>query len=181
MKMPKMFSIAAVLGVLLLSSCSHKLTPFTERLQDDFAFEEEDLKRIQFYLSDDIVLDRNIGVEESRITDGKIKVIDGREVEEIIFKKGTPGVLLFSPKSNRLAISFEEDSDKFLMFGPNPKVGGRYVLLAKDWNRRVGKVSYDGRTYRTNADSALASLLVDLDAYTDVDYNSQKVKGRKVN
>ena len=175
----RLFSLILI-SSFLFTSCSKQLTPFTERIQEDFGFHEEDLKRIQFYLSDDIVLERNVGVEESVIEGGKIKVVDGRKVEEVVFEEGTPGVVLFSPKSQRLAISFEEDTDKFLMFGPNPKLGGRYVLLAKDWNRRVGKVTYNGRTWRTNSESALSSLLVDLDAYSDISYESKKVKGRKV-
>jgi len=169
-----------ILSTFLLSSCSKKLTPFTDRLHNEFGWTEDDLKQIQFYLSEDIVLRRNIGVEESRISDGKIKVIDGREVEEIIFDKGTPGVMLFSPKTNRIAISFEEGPDRYLIFGPSSKVRGRYVLLAKDWNRRVGKVSYDGKIYTTRAESALATLLVDLDAKRKSKYNSTVVSGRKV-
>ena len=161
-------------------SCSNKLTPFTKRLQNQFQWEESELQRIQFYLSDDIVLRRTLGIGESRISKGKIEVVDGREVEQVVFKEGTPGVMLFSPKDNRLAISFEEDSDKFLMFGPNPQVGGKYVLLAKDWNRRVGQVTYDGRTYTTNSESALSCLLVDLDKHKELDYSSKTVGGRKI-
>lgn len=170
-----------ILGTILLSSCTKRLTPFSDRLQNEFDLSEEDLKRVQFYLSDDIVLRRNVGIEEAGISNGKIKVIDGREVEEIVFDEGTPGILLFSPKTNRLAISFEEGSDKFLIFGPSPKVQGRYVLLAKDWNRRGGKVSYNGKVYTTGAESALASLLVDLDAKRRTKYETTVVSGRKVN
>lgn len=164
-----------------LSSCSNKLTPFTKRLQQKFDWSESELQRIQFYLSEDIVLRRTLGVGESRITEGKIELRNGRDVEQIVFKEGTPGVLLFSPKENRMAISFEEDSEKYLMFGPNPQVGGKYVLLAKDWDRRVGQVSYNGRTYNTTSESALACLLVDIDKYNDVDYESKTVGGRKIN
>jgi len=171
-------------GLLLLmslTSCSKKLTPYTERLQDDFEFSTDDLQRIQFYLSEDIVLQRNLGLEETRITEGRIQVVDGREVEQIIFKKGTPGVLVFSPKDRRLAISFEEGGDdKYLMFGPNKRAGGRYVLLAKEWRNKLGKVSYNGKTYTTTNRSAYSALLVDLDKYRSVDYDSERVKGRKV-
>ena len=47
------------IGLLFLSACSPKLSPFSQRLVDQNAWEEEDLKEIQFYLSDDVVLRRD--------------------------------------------------------------------------------------------------------------------------
>ena len=34
------------------------------------------------------------------------------------------------------------------MFGPNQRVGGRFVLLAKEWNNRRGKVTYDNEIWK---------------------------------
>ena len=89
-------------------------------------------------------------------------------------------MLSFSPKENRFAINFDDD-DRFLMFGPNQKAGGRFVLLAKDWNRSAGTITYGGESYRTSNASAFASLLVDLDNVGRTSYNSEKADGRKIN
>lgn len=164
---------------LLLSSCSPKLTPFTQRMYDDFSWSESDLKKIQFYLSDDIILRREKGADDSRISDGKIRVKDGRRVEEVVFKKGTPGVVIFTPKENRFAVSFDR-SDNYLIFGPSKKNGGRYSLRAKDWEKRYGRITYDGGTYYTDANSAFTTLMVDIKKANKVDYNSERVSGRKV-
>lgn len=164
----------------LLSSCSPSLNYYTETMHDDYRLSEAELQSVQFYLSNDIVLYRDLGVNESKIKEGKIKIVDGRKVEEIIFPKETPGVLVFSPRQNRFAISFEEGEDSFLMFGPNKKAGGKFVLLAKEWDRRVGKVTYKGKTYKTNSQSAMAALLVDVDKARKVSRKTKKVKGRKV-
>ena len=137
-----------MLGLLaiLLSSCGPTLTPFTQRLYEENNWTESELKRIQFYLSDDVVMRRELTGSKSEIVSGEIKLVDGRRVEEIIIRNGTPGVFMFSPKSNRFAVSFEEGGkDRFLMFGPNPKANNRYVLLASDWNRHTGKVTYAGK------------------------------------
>jgi hypothetical protein len=168
------------LAGLFLSSCSPKLSPFTQRMYDDFSWSESELKSIQFYLSDDIVLRREKGSDNSEIDDGKIRVKDGRRVEEVIFKEGTPGIVVFTPKENRFAVSFDE-SDNYLIFGPSKKNGGRYTLRAKDWERRYGKISYNGATYYTDANSAFTSLMVDIKKAQKVEYSSDKVKGRKVN
>jgi len=109
---------------LFLSSCSQKLTPFSQRMYDDFGWSDSDLKSIQFYLSDDIVLRREKGADDSQIRDGKIRVKDDRQVDEVVFKKGTPGVVVFTPKENRLAVSFDR-SDNYLVFGPSKKNGGK--------------------------------------------------------
>ncbi len=175
-------SMAFILAILALtlSSCSKKLNYFTQDLYEEYDWSVDELKRVQFYLSEDIVLYRELESESVAIDDGKIKFEDGRKVEEVVFEKGTPGVLSFSPKENRFAVSFDDD-DRFLMFGPNEKAGGRFVLLAKDWDRRVGKVTYGDLTYRTSTSSAFASLLVDVDKVGSTDYRKEKVGGRKVN
>ena len=178
----KTFQIAilSTIIILSLSSCSKRLSYFTEDLYKEHNWSVEELKQVQFYLSEDIVLYRELQSESAAIDDGKIKLSNGRKVDEIVFKKGTPGVLSFSPKENRFAINFDDD-DRFLMFGPNQKAGGRFVLLAKDWNRSAGTITYGGESYRTSNASAFASLLVDLDNVGRTSYNSEKADGRKIN
>lgn len=172
---------ALLLAILFLSACSPKLSPFSQRLVDQNRWSEDELQQIQFYLSDDIVLKRDFTRGSSEIVSGEIKMVNGREVEQVRIVKGTPGVLLFQPKSNRMAVSFESGKDsRYLMFGPNPKRGKNYVLLASDWNNRRGKVKYDGKTYYTNSDSALATLMVDLKKSGRTSVKSRSAKGRKI-
>ncbi len=167
--------------LLFLGACSPSLSPFSQRLIDQNDWSEEDLKQIQFYLSNDIVLKRDYTRGSSEIIAGEIKMVNGRQIEQVTIPKGTPGILLFQPKSDRMAISFEEGKDsRYLMFGPNPKRGKNYVLLAADWQNRRGKVKYDGRTYYTNSESALATLLVDLKKSGKTSVKSRAAKGRKI-
>ena len=177
--MMRVIILLVVFGTL--SSCSSNLRPFTQRLYDEFNWTDEEIQNIQFYVSDDIRLWRDAGNEATMIQDGKVRIVDGREIEEIIIRKGTPGVVIFSPKENRFAVSFNEDDDSFLMFGPNEKVNGRYVLLAKEWQKRQGKVTYSGRIYETDSNSAYATLMLDIKAAQKLKYNSTVVSGRRVN
>jgi hypothetical protein len=149
-------------------------------MQNTYEWDENDLKQIQFFLSSDIVLHRELAEGESVIEDGRITIREGRRVEEIIIPEGTPGILAFMPKINRMAIAFEDGTDKFLMFGPNPKRNGRYVLLASDWDQREGEVTYNGKKYRTPSTSAYAELLVDLDKMNQVTVKRRKAKGRTI-
>lgn len=172
--------VFAFLLSLVLSSCSKNLTPFSKRMYDDLELTEADLKRVQFYLSEDIVLQRKRGTSNSRIDDGQIQLKDGSEIERIVFKKGTPGVFLFSPKKDRFAISFEEKGDNFLIFGPNKRNGGEFNLRGKEWDKRYGQVSYKGKVYTTTSSSAFAGLLVDFTSERDRKYKSRSVGGRTI-
>ncbi len=166
---------------LLASACGPTLKPFTIDLYETNRWTDAELKRIQFYLSDDIVMRRELKGSLSQITSGEIKIIDGRKVEEIVIPRNTPGVFLFSPKENRFAISFEGGGrDRYLIFGPSPKTDGRFVLRASDWNRRSGIVTYENRKFRVEATSAWAGLMVDLKKSRRIDLNSRQASGRTV-
>jgi hypothetical protein len=172
----------AVLACVALSACSPSLSHFTQDLYDRQRWSEGELKKIQFYLSEDIVLRRQLGGSSSEIINGKVRMVNGRKVEEIVIPHGTPGVYMFSPKANRLAVSFEDGSaERYLMFGPNPKAGDRFVLLAKEWNRDQGIVTYDGREYEVNYGSAFAGLMLDLRKIDEINRNSRVANGRRVN
>jgi len=172
--------LATVFCIFLFSSCSSSLRPFTAEVYGEFRGSERDLSKIQFYLSSDIVLYRDYGGTRSKIENGKIRIIDGRKIEEVVFKKGTPGVFVFSPKKDRIAVSFERGKGKYLIFGPNRKVGGRFVLLAKEWKNRRGKVTYDNEIWNTTSESAYANLMVDLDKARQTRVTKKTVSGRKV-
>jgi hypothetical protein len=173
-------SLLAAVAALLFSGCA-KLKPFTQDLYLQNQWTERELKRIQFYLSDDIVMTRALTGGSSEITSGKVRVVDGRRVEEVIIPRNTPGVLLFIPKEDRLAVSFEDGGrERFLVFGPSPKVGNRYVLMASDWTRHSGTVTYEGKKWEVRSSSAYAGLLINLKKVNRVTTESRRATGRKI-
>jgi hypothetical protein len=179
----KLLSIlsAMALTACLEVSCSPNLQPFTSNTLQAVNNSEDNLKRIQFYLSEDVVIYRNVTRQNGDIVAGKIKIVQGREVDEVRIRKGTPGVFLFRVKDNNFAVSFDAGNDKrYLTFGPNPKRGGTYVLLATDWKDRQGKVHYDDKVYWAAGESAFAALLVDLDKVRKTETQSRVAGGRKV-
>lgn len=167
-------------AVFFLTSCSPKLTPFTQRLYEQNDWSKDELKRIQFYLSQDIVLRRNASSSNSEIRNGEIEIVSGGNVEKVVIRKGTPGIFVFSPKDNRFAISFEDNDDSYLMFGPNPKASNRYLLLASEWKKRGGTVTYNGKRYRVDNEGAYAALMVDLKKVRKVSTKSRTAGGRRI-
>ncbi len=166
----------------LATSCSPVLSPFTENLYRQNRWTENELKQIQFYVSDNIVLRRVLSGSASEIISGEIKMIDGRQVEEVVIRSGTPGVLMFMPRENRFAIAFESGVNApYLMFGPNPRLKGRYALLASEWEDKSGIVTYGDKKYRVASTSAYASLLVNLKNIKKTSISSRIAGGRRVN
>lgn len=169
-----------VIFSVIMISCSPQLSTLNQRLIDEHHWTNDELTKIQFYLSDPIILFRKAESSQTTINKGKIKYVNGETIEELVFEKGTPGVMLFSPKENRLAISFENNSDSFLMFGPNPKYGNRYLLLGKDWNKNEGTVTYNGLEYQTSSQSAFAGLLINLKNNRNLNKSTRVAEGRKI-
>lgn len=164
-----------------LVSCSPRLTPFTRDIYESGNWSDADLKKIQFYLSEDLVLYRNLEKDgQATISGGEIKIVDGKRVEQVRFRSGTPGIFLQRPKEDHFAISFESGDDtRFLMFGPNPKMGGEYALLASEWNRRTGKVTYAGEKFSTSSPE-VPRLLVNMKYKKTREVKSREASGRKV-
>ncbi len=178
--MKKVKLLLSLASLFVLISCGPTYRPFTSDLQRENQWTEDELKRVQFYLSEDIKLRRDLRRGESVIEGGKIRIEEGRRVEEIVIREGTPGVLMFMPKEDRLAISFESGKDKFLMFGPHPKWNGRYMLLGSEWSKYEGDVTYQGKKYKTSSNSASAGLMVDLDKVSKINLDRRTAAGRKV-
>jgi hypothetical protein len=152
-----------LLATGLFSSCSPQLSVFDRKLYEQENWSDAQLKRIQFYLSEDLTIYRYLDEEGgTTITSGQIKMVDGRKTEQIFFPQRTPGVFLFRPKDEHFAISFEDKGDSYyLTFGPNPKYGGQYMLLATEWDRKSGKVTYAGKKFHTSS-AEIPRLLVNL-------------------
>ena len=176
----KRVTFLSLIAIMFLSACSQQLNYFTEDIYEKNKWSESELKQIQFYVSEDIELERVRSASESSITDGQIQINKGRKVEKIVIRKGTPGTLVFSPSTNRFAVSFDDDPSNYLMFGPNPKARGKYVLLAKDWKKHTGIVSYGNSEYQTTSESAFAALMVDIRQAKKMSYTKTTASGRTI-
>ena len=163
-----------------LASCKN-LVPYTDAMKKEHNWSADQLKQVQFYLSHDVVLRRELVQGTSQIVHGKIKMVDGRKVDEILIRAGTPGILTDMPKENKMLVSFEIGDDHYLSFGVNPTKGEKFVLLASDWNNGMGKVHYSGDEYYTDPDSRYAFLMVDLHKIDNRSMKQHVAKGRKIN
>ncbi len=163
-----------------LGSCKN-LVPYTDAMKTEHNWTVDQLKGVQFYLSHDVILRRELSKGTSEIIHGKIKMVDGKKVDEILIRAGTPGIMTDMPKESKMFVSFEVGDDHYLSFGVNPKKGDKFVLLAKEWNNGMGLVHYSGEEYYTDPDSHYAFLMVDLHKINNTSLKQHVAKGRKIN
>jgi len=167
-------------SVFLFSACSKNLTYLHRNAVEDSRMLDKDMKGIQFYLSNELILERSLTQKKSQVRDGKIIVENAGEVERIRIPAESPGVFVFSPDGEKMAISFSENDDAFLMFGPNPNENNRYTLLGKNWNRDYGEVTYRNKTYFVSRRSAMTGLLVDLKYKQQTRERRETLRGRRI-
>lgn len=174
-------SFALLIFVLTMLSCQPSRVYYNDRIAEDFQWTDRDLQKIQFYISEDIVLTRQIRKGEAVISGGKIKRTRGREVEQIIIRRGTPGTYLFTTSEGHYAITFDNGKrNQYLIFGPVSRVRNRYALRAKKWERNFGIVTYGGREYTTTARSAQAFLLINSRGQTTTRVRRKTERGSRV-
>src|SRR6201992_235269 len=96
-------------SLTLLCSCSSskKLSnyvPVTRDLRQKLEKENIDLKQVQFYVDQKLVLNRNLGDQQLVVTSAVIKMENGKYVNEVIIPMLTPGIME-ETENDRLKIS----------------------------------------------------------------------------
>ena len=163
----------------IVSSCGPKLVPFTAEVEYETGLSKEQLKHVQFYNSAPIVLFREVNNNTTQVIRGDIKMHNGKQLEQIVIPPNTPGVVINS-NPERLGVSFEKGTDRYLVFGRNPNRANAYTILAKDWKNSLGTVQYDGKDFKINTESASTYLIVNIKRMKDLKTSSRTAKGREV-
>jgi len=173
--------LLAGLGLLFsFSACSPKI-PFTQAVREQYKLTPEELKGIQFYLSDPVALRRGEANENQKSTeDGKLIVESGKTIDQITIKSNTEGAVENVPDLKTLTVSFEEGAEKYLVFNSLKSRNGYYSLQALSWENGKGKVSYGGQTWYASPGSDQAILLFKMKSIKKLRVNEKVAKGRKV-
>lgn len=183
-----MRSIVAFLATaLLLTSCSLNRMYFTVESKKEIENAGVDLTQVQFYNSEEIILARQISKEEVKVAEGKVRVENGKNIEEIIIPANTPGICeLHDEKTLKISFDAEGKSIPFLVERRNDMVvsGSYFKIGAKEWvrgdrGRRVGKLDYEGQMYNIVRGSD-SRLMIDKAILNKVERKTKVVKGRKL-
>ncbi len=185
------FGIFAIALLIFATSC--KVT-FTGDLRSKIEAQGLDLKKIQYYNSQSIVLRRVLSTSDTKVAGGEVRLQNGLMVEEIQIKKNTPGVCdsLFK---NGMFVRFENEKGRFLLFTQGGY--GEYEMKADRWDAQTlgtqtsagyaqflelnkGEVIYEGKKYFTNTTISRPKLKIKKTESSKFAKNSRKASGVKV-
>lgn len=173
--------IIAALLMIFFGSCSPKI-PFTQSIRDQYQLSSEELKGIQFYISDPLALRRGESNENQKSTDdGKLIIQSGRTIDQVTIKANTPGAVEKVADIKTLKVAFEEGAEKSLVFSSDNNRNGYYSLRALNWKNGKGEINYGGQTYYSNQGSEQSILLFKMKSIRKLRVNEKVAKGRKVN
>lgn len=189
--MRKHFLIILILPFIFLNSCEapNQLTangnlfvPFTKDLLDRITSSNLDIKKVQFFIDQRLVLRRTLGSEKSNIKGGQILFENGLYIHEVIIPKYTPGICE-GIDGDRISISFELQNND-IKFGPHGDNQNSFTLSARNWSNGTGELTYDNATYAvkcaTCTNVALTTLLVKKSEAHRIQKTQRIVRGRRV-
>lgn len=128
--------VGGLLCMLYLSSCSSKQI-LTHDLKESAEAAGIDMKNIQYYTDHRILLSREISSSSASVRSGKVKFKQGKYINIIKIRKGTPGICT-SYDTDQINISFEQGSKSSLSF----------ILSSSDVETIVGCANGGYRCFR---------------------------------
>jgi hypothetical protein len=191
------------------SGCA-SYVPVTQELRNEHRLSANDLSNLQFYNSHTITLRRELARGDRQVTGThKLLVIAGKQIEEVVIEKHTPGVVI-GVNDGLLRVSFEEGT--FLEFGvrgpepiseplvvtngfatpPDPFPGDDpphprelrpfFAGTGNYWllQNEGAAVAFQGKTYDAVGDTSLAHLVISTESLDEVDEEKTILKGRKL-
>ena len=187
----------ALLG-LVLPSCQTAVAPervaFTNAIRTRYELGETELRALQYYLSDRVVLERVMTDGVRRVERGRLEVRGDTVVQQIVIERGTPGVVEPGTASTEgtpgqaIRVSFEPGAP--LVFSARLP-GDSYTLAAPkgqglfdEFLKSLGgaapaKILFAGESWRLAAGRG-AHLLVERDAVVNLARERRKLRGLRL-
>ncbi|MDA9563086.1 hypothetical protein N9R81_00260 [Flavobacteriales bacterium] len=177
--MNRMFLLLVVV-VASLSSCAPKMQ-FTQAVKEQNKLTDDELKKLQFYTSGDIVLQRNERADSGKETDGgELIITSGTSTDQVIIPEGTPGIVVGTKGANQMLVRFEPGEEKYLLFGDASNRKGAYQLIPEGVKGGKKYVSYAGSKYSISGTSEYVSLMFKMKRLNKVRKDQRVVKGMKL-
>ena len=173
--------VIMLLSVVVLASCATKVA-YTKKIKDEFDLTEDKLKKVQFYTSKTIILERSEKSETTATTgeSGDLVVSSSSLSERIVIPTSTPCVFDKIGENGAVFIRFEVGQGRTLVFAERPNMSsGRFYLVA-DWKTGRGELDYGGGVYFAVSGSDAAYLMVKLKQWKKNQRKDRVVRGMKV-
>jgi hypothetical protein len=174
--------LSSLLIILFITSCGVKV-PFTDELKTEYDLgNEANMKKVQFYTSTTIILERveNRGTK-AKTEEGTLVKSNNKLQNRVIIPVNTKCIFDSYDEKGNVNIRFELGTGKTVKFGLREnQVSGRYYFVANWSYEKGGEVPYGGETYYATSNSGNAFLLVVIKKLQKTKRKDHVVKGLKV-
>ncbi|MFM2155511.1 MAG: hypothetical protein RL516_260 [Bacteroidota bacterium] len=168
-----------VLAVVLLTSCSPKI-PFTQAVREKYKLTNQELSKLQFYISDEVTLKNGTPTEvDKAVEDGKLIIKTSKSDELVVIKSKTPGTVDETVDLTTVKVAFEDGMNKGIVFMSKGDKNGYYRLAAIQDGGRY-KISYNNQEYYLYSGGG-AVLLFKKKSLKDIQQTEKVAKGKRVN
>lgn len=174
--------VLVLLVGLLFTACGSKV-PFTNNIKDEFGLDaEKQVKRVQFYISQTIILQRvKQSGSQGTAENGVLVTNSSKQEDRITIQAQTPAIFESYGPNGEMVIRFEVGQGRVLSF--NVRQTGNdskyYLVAAWDMNRG-GEITYSNEKYTVQSSAGNAYLMVMLKKLQKTKRQDRVVKGMKV-
>ena len=123
--------------------------PFTRDLYNKLKVYNIDIKKVQFFIDQQVTLDRYVDVNKAEIKSGVLKFLNGRTINEIVVPALTPCVV-DSIDTDGFRVSFERGSSNVFKFINNKYSPEFFVFTGTNWKDGSAEVYFDKQIYRAS-------------------------------
>jgi hypothetical protein len=159
------------------------LVTFTTDIKQRLESNNIELKKVQFYIDQRVVLTRSLGSNKAEVKSGKVTFENGQYTHEIIIPALTAGVCEMA-SDGRLYISFEKEGSNIAFGSGLGTAAENFVLLGKNWDAGTAVVNYEGNEFKAKCSNCSnvgdVKLMIKKSELNKVSKTSRTVKGRKV-
>ncbi len=176
-----MRALFLLIALVALGSCATKV-PYTDKVKKDFDLTPEKMRKVQFYNSETIILERSEDKQVVSTTneDGALVSSQRSTSERIVIPAQSKCVFEQLEDDGTVQIRFEMGPGRVLRFTERKNTSnGRYYLEAQ-WKNGKGELDYGGSVYYAVRNSASAFLMVKLKKWKKNKRSDRVVKGMDV-
>lgn len=173
-----------LLFVVVFTSSCNKKAYFTTDVRNKIESKNIDLKKLQYFIDNDVVFKREISSDTAKVTAGNIVFQNGKYYQTISLLANTKGVCT-AVYPNRLMLSFETGENKNINFSIPKSLGSYdvYQMVDEDaYGNATNNITYDNQTYNLVVkNNYLPRLMIRKRLVEKEDRNDRVMKGRNVN
>jgi hypothetical protein len=173
--------LIALLTVVILGGCATKV-PYTTKIKEEFELTPDKLKKVQFYTSEIIILERSDKelIVATTGQSGELVTSERSTSERIVIPANRPCLFEQMEDDGTVQIRFEMGNGRVLRFAERQNISnGRFYLVAQ-WANGKGELDYGGSVYYAVRQSASAYLMVKLKNWKKTQRKDRVVKGLKI-